>query len=184
MTFFWYILWSFSNFFFWLYRDAAGFKKWLPLVKLLMSSVLAMKAGSGNLLQHSCPGNPVGRGAWRAPVQLAVGSQTWLSWPCMRGTDTQRVHGVMGMCSQSWAQINQEADDRVVLMAMSVVNENWYLGRKWLSGGMTKLDLRDGGPGGLSKDGNLSWNLNDEIKYMWVEGHLGRPGVGGCLAYT
>ena len=35
--------------------------------------------GNGNSLQFSCLGNPMDRGAWRAPVHAVVKSQTWLS---------------------------------------------------------------------------------------------------------
>ena len=34
--------------------------------------------GNGNLLQYSCLGNPIDRGAWWAPVQRVAESQTWL----------------------------------------------------------------------------------------------------------
>ena len=35
--------------------------------------------GNGNLLQYSCLGNPMGRGAWRATVHEVAKSQTRLS---------------------------------------------------------------------------------------------------------
>ena len=33
--------------------------------------------GNGNLLQYSCPGNPMDRGGWRATVRGVSKSQTW-----------------------------------------------------------------------------------------------------------
>ena len=35
--------------------------------------------GNGNLLQYSCLGNPMDRGAWKATVQEVTNSQTQLS---------------------------------------------------------------------------------------------------------
>ena len=35
--------------------------------------------GNGNPLQHSCLGNPMDKGAWRATVHGVTKSQTWLS---------------------------------------------------------------------------------------------------------
>ena len=37
--------------------------------------------GNGNLLQYSCLGNPMDRGAWRATTHRVAKSQTRLSWP-------------------------------------------------------------------------------------------------------
>ena len=38
-----------------------------------------LEKGSGNPFQHSCPGNPMDRGAWGAIVHGVTKSRTWLS---------------------------------------------------------------------------------------------------------
>ena len=35
--------------------------------------------GNGNLLQYSCLGNPMDRGAWKATVHRVTKSQMWLN---------------------------------------------------------------------------------------------------------
>ena len=47
--------------------------------KKYMKSGKSPGDGNGNPLQHSCLGNPMDRGSWRATVQGVAKSQTWLS---------------------------------------------------------------------------------------------------------
>ena len=51
--------------------------------------------GNGNLLQYSCLGNPMDRGAWRATVHRVAKSGTWLSthtWCIRRGFEHFTPH--------------------------------------------------------------------------------------------
>ena len=57
--------------------------------------------GSGNLLQYSCLGNPMDRGAWWATVHRVTKSQTRLS--------TEHLHFFPGWETQ-FKSINQKAE--------------------------------------------------------------------------
>ena len=62
--------------------------------------------GNGNILQYSCLGNPMDRGAWWAAVPGVAKSQTWLNTQCIT------VWGQRGGWTQPWenkASCPQEA---------------------------------------------------------------------------
>ena len=50
------------------------------------------EGGNGNLLQNSCLGNPVNRGAWQATVHAVTKSQTRLSDGACRVLLTVEIH--------------------------------------------------------------------------------------------
>ena len=54
--------------------------------------------GNGNLLQYSCPGNPMDRGAWPATVHRVTKRQTGLS-VCMHTVSVQNATDITQLCS-------------------------------------------------------------------------------------
>ena len=56
------------------------------------------KEGSGNLLQYSCLGNPMDRGAWWATVHRVVKSQRPLSAYMRAHTHTHTHHSLSVVC--------------------------------------------------------------------------------------